>query len=134
MATQAQIDSFLQAKAFGVAGASVDRAKYGNKVLRTYQQRGLEAVPIHPKEPSIEGLSTVPNVDGLPPGVEALSIVTPPAITEQVVAAAARRGIRHVWMQPGAESPAAVAAAQAAGMNVIADGTCLLVVLGFRER
>jgi predicted CoA-binding protein len=134
MASQTQLDSFLKAKAFGVAGASVDRAKYGNKVLRTYQQRGLEVVPIHPKEATIEGLATVPNVDGLPSGIEALSIVTPPAITEQVVQAAARRGIKHVWMQPGAESPAAIAAAQAAGMNVIADGTCLLVVLGFQER
>jgi pheromone shutdown protein TraB len=36
-------------------------------------------------------------------------------------------------MQPGAESKAAVAAAQAAGLNVIADGSCLLVVLGYRE-
>ena len=38
-----------------------------------------------------------------------------------------------LWMQPGAESPAAIARAQALGMNVIAGGPCLLVVLGFRE-
>ncbi len=133
MVTQAQIDSFLAAQAFGVAGASVDRAKYGNKVLRTYQQHGRRVVPIHPKEAVIEGLAAVRSVADLPAEVEALSIITPPAITEQVVEAAVKKGLRHVWMQPGAESPAAIAAAQQAGLNVIADGTCLLVVLGFRE-
>jgi hypothetical protein len=37
-------------------------------------------------------------------------------------------------MQPGAESEDAIAACHAAGLDVIADGSCLLVVLGYRER
>jgi hypothetical protein len=36
-------------------------------------------------------------------------------------------------MQPGAESPRAVARAQSAGLNVIAGGWCLLVAIGFRD-
>jgi hypothetical protein len=36
-------------------------------------------------------------------------------------------------MQPGAQSPQAVARCEKAGINVIADGSCLLVVLGYRE-
>ena len=43
-------------------------------------------------------------------------------------------GIRHLWMQPGAESDAAVEAAREAGVNVIAGGPCILVTLGYRER
>jgi hypothetical protein len=35
-------------------------------------------------------------------------------------------------MQPGAESPRAIAYCREQGINVIADGSCLLVVLGFR--
>jgi len=42
-------------------------------------------------------------------------------------------GVEHVWMQPGAESEAAVLRAQEAGLGVIADGSCILVVLGYRE-
>jgi len=34
-------------------------------------------------------------------------------------------------MQPGAESPGAVAACRLAGINVIADGSCVLKFLGF---
>ncbi|MBI5510402.1 MAG: CoA-binding protein [Deltaproteobacteria bacterium] len=131
--TTAQIDLFLASKAFAVAGASVDRAKYGNKVLRAYQQKGRKVVPVHPREKSIEGLATVASVLELPAEVQALSIVTPPAVTLQVIEAAAKIGIKNVWMQPGAESPTAIDAALAHGMNVIADGTCVLVVLKFHE-
>jgi predicted CoA-binding protein len=128
-----RVQNFLSAKAFGVVGASTDRAKFGNKVLRCYQQHGYRAIPIHPREKVIESLPAVAEVKDLPPEVEALSIVTPPKVTEQVVSAAIASGIRHVWMQPGSESADAVARAKAAGLNVIADGTCLLATLGFDE-
>jgi len=36
-------------------------------------------------------------------------------------------------MQPGAESQAAVKTCLENGINVIADGSCILVVLGYRE-
>jgi predicted CoA-binding protein len=70
----------------------------------------------------------------LPDDVKSISIITPPAVTERVVEEAIRNGIEHVWMQPGAESERAVEACEAAGINVIADGSCVLVVLGYRER
>ncbi len=60
-------------------------------------------------------------------------MITPPQITEKVVEQAIGKGIKNIWMQPGAESAAAVAACKEAGINVIADGSCLLVVLGYHE-
>ena len=36
-------------------------------------------------------------------------------------------------MQPGAESSVAVKKCEDHGINVIADGSCLLVVLGYKE-
>ena len=44
----------------------------------------------------------------------------------QFVEQAIARGIRNVWMQPGAESSLAVKACEEAGINVIADGSCAL--------
>jgi len=131
--TKAQIDTFLASKAFGVAGASKDREKYGNKVLRVYQQNKLKVIPVHPKETEIEGLSCVASVADLPADVLSLSVITPPPVTEKIVEAAAKKGIKNIWMQPGAESPAAIEAAVGHGMNVIADGTCILVVLRYHE-
>lgn len=128
------IEAFLAAGPFGVAGASTNRAKYGNKVLRCYLQAGREAYPVNPRATEIEGRPCFPDVASLPPEVGALSIITPPAITEEVVDQALERGLLNLWMQPGAESPAAIERAQAAGARVIWGGPCLLVVLGFRER
>ncbi len=133
MSVQKQIETFLQASAFGVAGASSKREKYGNKVLRCYLQNGRRAVPVNPVEKQIEGIDVVADVSQLPAEVTSLSIITPPQVTEKVVDAAIAKGIRNLWMQPGAESPAAVERARRAGLNVIADGSCVLVVLGYRE-
>jgi predicted CoA-binding protein len=128
-----QISRFLASPAFGVVGASSRRHKYGNKVLRCYQQNGRRAIPVNPREQLIEGAACVASVTDLPEDVKSISVITPPAITERVVAEAARKGIENVWMQPGAESERAIATCEAAGINVIADGSCVLVVLGYRE-
>lgn len=126
-------DSFLAEQRFAVVGASADRAKYGNKVLRCYAQHGRDVVPVHPKEATVEGRPAYPSLSAIPGGVGAVSVITPPAVTEKVVEEAAKLGVRHIWMQPGAESDAAIRRARELGMNVIAGGPCLLVVLGFRE-
>ncbi len=128
-----KISQFLAAVAFGVAGASTNREKYGNKVLRCYQQHSRRVVPVNPRAEIIEGLPCVASVADLPAEVTSLSVITPPKITEQVVEQAIARGIKNIWMQPGAESPLAVTRCEEAGINVIADGSCLLVVLGYHE-
>lgn len=124
---------FLSESRFAVVGASSDRSKYGNKVLRCYLQNGRDAVPVHPREPVVEGVTACASLSAIPGGVGAVSVITPPAVTERVVEEAGKLGIRHIWMQPGAESDAAIARARALGMNVIAGGPCVLVVLGFSD-
>lgn len=133
MNTEGKIEEFLKSGAFGVVGASTNRDKYGNKVLRCYLQKGLKAIPVNPKEKVVEGIAGVATVSDLPDEVESISVITPPHVTEQVVEAAAAKGIRNIWIQPGAESPEAVERCKAHGINVIADGSCVLVVLGFRD-
>ena len=112
MSEQEKIKQFLMGKRFAVVGASTDREKYGNKVLRVYQQNKLEVVPINPKADEVEGLKAYPDLASVPGAIDGLSIITPPKVTEHVVAEAVKRGIKNVWMQPGAESDAAVEAAE----------------------
>jgi uncharacterized protein len=133
MTIDQQIERFLASPAFGVAGASVRREKYGNKVLRCYQQNGRKAIPVNPHEHEIEGVACVATLAELPPEVTSLSMITPPAITAKLVPLAIEKGITSIWMQPGAEHPAAVALCREKGVNIIADGSCLLVVLGYHE-
>ena len=127
------VDEFLSQTRFAVVGASSDRSKYGNKVLRAYQQHGLKAYPVNPREKEVEGLATVKDLASLPEPVHGVSIITPPPVTEKIVEEAAKAGIKRVWMQPGAESALAVRRAEELGMSVIAGGPCVLVMLGYRE-
>jgi len=129
-----QIAKFLSSPAFAVAGASTNREKYGNMVVRCYQQQGRRVIPIHPLEKEIEGVACVASVADLDPEVKSLSIITPPQVTEKIVAAAIAHGMENIWMQPGASSPAAVELCRSHGVNVIADGSCVLVVLGFHSQ
>lgn len=133
MTISEQIDTFMDADAFGVVGASSKPHKYGNKVLRCYQQNQHTVVPVNPVEEKIEGLACVASVTELPDQVSSISIITPPQVTEQVIEQAIAKGVKNVWMQPGAESAQAIAACEAAGINLIADGSCVLVVLGYHE-
>lgn len=133
MAMDLKIEQFLTSPAFGVVGASSNRDKYGNKVLRCYQQNGRPVIPVHPKEKQVEGIDCVSSVAELPENVNSISIITPPVVTEKVVEAAEAKGIKNIWMQPGAESPAAVQFCEEHGLNIIADGSCLLVVLHYHE-
>lgn len=133
MTADDSIQKFLAGASFAVVGASTDRSKYGNKVLRCYMQNKRAVTPVHPKEREIEGLPCAPDLASVSPRPHGVSIITPPPITEKVVQQAIALGIEHLWMQPGAESAAAIDAARAAGIDVIAGGPCLLVVLGYRE-
>lgn len=133
MDPQDLIQDFLSGSIFAVVGASTNRSKYGNKVLRCYMQNGRAVHPVHPRETEIEGLPCVPDLASLPEPVHGLSIITPPAITESIVEEAAQVGIQRLWMQPGAESETAIARARELGMSVIAGGPCVLVAMGFKE-
>ena len=128
-----EIERFLNGKPHAVVGASPDRAKYGNKVLRAYLQQGRPVFAIHPRVTKVEGLPAYKSLSALAESVHGVSIVVPPSATETIVEEAGQLGIQHIWMQPGAESDVAVARAKELGMNVIANGPCLLVAVGYRE-
>lgn len=128
-----RISEFFASGPFAVVGASRDRDKYGNKVLRAYLQADKQVYCVHPRETEIEGQKCYPSLAALPVAPRGVSIITPPQVTEQVVRDAHAKGATWVWMQPGAESPAAIAAAERLGLKVIADGPCVLVALRYRE-
>lgn len=125
------VDAFLAGSTFAVVGASGDRSKFGNKVFRAYRQQGRTAHPVNPSAEEIEGVDASPNLSAIAVAPHGVSIVTPPEVTDKVVDEAIKLGIRHLWMQPGAESPAAVRKAKDAGINVISGGPCVLVEFGF---
>ena len=128
------IEVFLNASTFAVAGASQDRSKYGNKVYRAIVASGRSAYPLNPKATEVEGDPAFALISDLPVVPESLSIVTPPHVTRQVIQQAIAAGVKNIWMQPGAEVSKGSQAARDAGLNVIDDGSCVLVLLAIESK
>jgi len=124
-----EIETFLAAKTYAVAGASANTQKYGYRVFKALLASGRETYPLNPSADEIEGHKAYAKIADLPVIPESLSIITPPEITRQVVNDAIAAGVRNIWMQPGAEDEKASKSAREAGINVIDDGACVLVLL-----
>jgi len=127
------IRQFFSSHAYAVVGASSDRDKFGNKVLRCYLQHNLKVYPVNPHEKVIEGLACVKRLADLPKSVKSISVITQPVVTETIVEDAINKGIQNIWMQPGAQSEAAIENAKQHKINLIADGTCILEELNFHD-
>ena len=88
-------------------GASADRVKFGNKVLRWYIENvgnSHQLFPVNPKSPELEGLKAIKSIGELPnPRETSISVITPPHVTVQVLRDAAGLGITKIWLQPGSE-------------------------------
>lgn len=121
---------FFAADKFAVAGASIHPHKYGNKVFRALLNSGRDVVPINPNAGEVEGIASYASLHDLPEVPQSLSIITPPAITRGIISDAIALGVANIWMQPGAEDFDASEAARERGINVIDDGSCLLVLIG----
>ena len=131
--TSRRVRRFLAQPSFAVVGASKDRSKYGNRVLRAYLQNGMPVSAVNPKADEVEGVAAHPSLTDLPDPPAAVSVITPPHASLHVVEEAARLGIEHVWLQPGAEDEAVLERAGELGLDVISGGPCVLVALGYRE-
>ena len=127
------IEEFLKASTFAVAGASQERSKYGNKVFRALVASGRTVYPLNPNAPEVEGQIAYASIAVLPVVPGSLSIVTSPHITRQVIQQAIVAGVKNIWIQPGAEDAQASQAARNAGFNVIDEGSCILMSLSIKR-
>ncbi|RYN38202.1 hypothetical protein AA0119_g335 [Alternaria tenuissima] len=138
---EAALKLFFSSPRFAVAGASSDPYKYGHKIFAWYLQHSLPATPLNPKSPTVTILNrahtTVPSPLALqdPPASDySLSVITPPAVTRQLLKEAKEAGIPAVWLQPGSFDAEVLEYAQANFKAAIGgnggrggEGWCVLV-------
>lgn len=113
------IADFVNRRVWAVVGASQDRTKYGNRILRSLHMAGYTVYPVNPNGGVIEGLQAYPTLASLPEQPDVIDLVVPPTVTEQVVREAHDIGLSRVWMQPGAESQAAIKYCHENGIQVV---------------
>ena len=124
-----EMTTMLAADNYAIVGASRDPAKYGFLVYKAVQAAGKTAWPVNPSAAEVDGNRCYPSLDALPAVPAVAVLIVPPVVSESVVDECTRLGIKNIWMQPGAESEATVAACHANGIAVVSGGPCLMVLL-----
>ena len=120
------INEFLSQETWAVIGVSNNKTKYGYKVYDQLRKKGYSVFPINPGIESIDGDTCYPSLASLPKKPDAVSVIVPPKITEQVVKECSDLGIKRVWMQPGSESDNAIQDGEEHGITVI-HNQCVLI-------
>ena len=90
------------------------------------KKAGYTVYAINPGLKSIDGDTCYPSLGALPTKPDAVSVVVPPKVTEQVIKDCIDLGITRVWMQPGSESEEAIRNGEEHGITVIHD-QCVLI-------
>ena len=138
--TQAARD-FLAHRRLALVGVSRDSRDFSRIVVAELTRRGYDVVPVNPiGGQGRGGMPFVRRVQDIDPPLEAALLMTPPAVTSEVVKDCLEAGVRHVWMHQGmgrgAASASAIAFCRAHGMSVV-SGLCPLMFLpdgGFVHR
>ncbi|OGF47594.1 MAG: CoA-binding protein [Candidatus Firestonebacteria bacterium RIFOXYC2_FULL_39_67] len=120
------ITEFMQQKVFAVVGASSNPEKYGYTITKNLIDRGYKVYPVNPRLEELHGVKCYKSLASLPEKPDVVDLVVPPKITEEVVKECLKLGLTRVWMQPGAESSAAVEFCEKNGIKVIHD-TCVMM-------
>ena len=126
MTTKAAVDDFVSQRTLAVVGVSRGGKKFGNAACRELRAKGYRILPVHPTAESIDGEACYPSLAELPEPVGGVLVVVSPTETEKVVREASAAGIRRIWMQQGAQSPAAIKFCEEQGMSLV-HGECILM-------
>jgi len=123
---RSSVDAFLAQPAFALVGASRSGEKFGNIILRDLRSRGMRVYPLHPVAATIDGVTCYAHFNEIPEPVGGVIVCVPPSDAVTAVRDAAEAGIKHVWLQQGAESPYVANLCAQLGLNAVL-GECILM-------
>ena len=112
---------------WAVVGCSPDPMRASHGVSRTLMRHGFEMIPIYPRETTIHGIVTVPDLAtaaaSRPPDhpIEVVDIFRASHRAGAHVDEASAIGAKAVWLQLGVWDEAAAERADAAGLLVVMD-------------
>ncbi len=112
-----------------IIGASTNRNKYSNKAVRAYLASGYAVYPVNPRAAEVEGQKCYPSVLDIPVTPGEASFYVPSAIGLQLIEEVAAKGIRKVWLNPGAESDELIEKARSLGIEPVT--ACSIIAVNF---
>lgn len=126
------IDNMLQLKTWAVVGATDNKEKFGYKIFKVMLEAGLEVYPINTGVNEILGQKCYPSLKDLPVKPDAVDMVVPPRVGEQILHECIELGITNVWLQPGSDTQPVINLAKELGITVV-DHACIMAELRKKE-
>ena len=126
MTTKLAIESFLVNKVLAVVGVSRSEKKFSYILYRELKAKGYQVFAVNPNTATVGGDPCYKSITSLPQPVDGVVIVVPPSQTKKVIEDAVAAGIKHIWIQQGAESEDVIKYCQRDGIDVI-HHQCILM-------
>lgn len=123
---QDTIKEFMAKKKFAVVGATDNPEKNGNRIFKNLKNRGYEVYPVNPKMDVLEGTKVYHTLSDIPVEIDVVDFVVPPPVTEEILKECKALGLKRIWLQPGAESEAAIRYCDENKMTVLHD-VCVMM-------
>ena len=127
-----EIREFLGQKRIAVIGVSRNPKDFSRSLFKEFVARGYETVAVNPNATEVDGSQFCPRLADVRPAPDAVLLMTPQAITEDLMQDCAKAGVRHVWIYGyngrSKVSPLSLSRLRIAGVNVI-NGECPFMFL-----
>jgi len=111
---------------YAIIGASNNKQKYGNKIIKDLIINNYKVIPINPKEEKIEGIKAYKNISEVKNKIDVVVFITPPQITREVIKEVKKMKIKKVWFQPGSNNEETIKYCQENNIEYIRDA-CIMI-------
>ena len=112
-----------------VIGANRDPSRFSNKAVRAWKARGYTGYPINPTETGeIEGLPLRDRVGDVPEPIDEATLYVRPSIGMGLLEELKEKGIKKVYVNPGAESMELLDKAYELGLETVV--ACSILAAG----
>ncbi len=115
-------EQFWSHGAYAVIGHSA-RAPFPKLTYGALKRLGKRVVPVDPEADTIDGDKAYKSLADIPDAIDGVVIEVPPSETLGWVEQAASKGVPRAWIHMNRDTPEALAAAAAKGIEVC-TGTC----------
>jgi len=118
------LDLLADARRICIIGASPDRARPSNSVMRYLQHFGYECVPVNPHARDVLGIRCHPSIEDAVAATGTFDIVDVfrrPEYTPTIAASAVASGAHALWLQLGVVNWDAAQIAHDGGLAVVMD-------------
>ena len=120
------IKSFLNQKNFAIVGSFRNESKVAWKILKNLKSRGISVYPVNPGIKEVEGMHCWNNISEIREPIDVVNMVTSPVVTEKLLRECYEKGIKKIWLQPGAESESAINYCRDNKIEVV-HGLCVML-------